>query len=194
MRKNLIILVEGALIAAVCMALTLIPIQTPNASFDLSLGLIPLCVYAARRGAIPAMAVGMVWGLLHPLLGRAYILTIPQFIVEYPVAFAFAGLFGLYAKRIRGIVRSNPKGMSAVGWICAASVTAAAARWVWHFLAGATAWATYAPEGMNPWFYSFLFNGASFLANSIMLIIVMTALIKTAPRLIFVDNSPNGGI
>jgi len=184
MKKNLTILIEGALIAAVCMALSLIPIESPNAAFDLSIGLVPLSVFAVRRGLLPAMMVGMVWGLLHPLLGKAYILSIPQFIFEYPFAFSFGGFFGLFAKK----VRNDLGGRSMIGWVCLASMTAVFARWTWHFLAGATVWAEYAPEGMNPWLFSLIFNGASFLANSVMLIVLMTALVKSAPRLFTVRS------
>jgi len=195
MKKNLTILVEGAVIAAVCMALSLIPIESPNAAFDLSLGLIPLSVYAVRRGLLPAIAVGLIWGLIHPLFGKAYILSIPQFILEYPFAFSFGGFFGLYAGKIRTRLAGRiPAGAavtkltgkpqkSPLFWIVLASVTACAARWIWHFIAGVLIWSSYAPEGMNPWFYSFLFNGASFLANTVMLIIVMAVLVKTAPRI-----------
>jgi thiamine transporter len=195
MNTKLVTLIEGAVIAAIAMALSFIPIEMPNAAFDLSLGLIPLAVYAARRGFLPAVCAGFVWGLLHIVLGRAYILNIPQVIFEYPFAFAFGGFFGLYAKQIRSAIFGRTGATAAitqqtkavrggvVAWIVAASVTATFARWIWHFFAGALVWAEYAPEGMNPWLYSFLLNGASFVANAAMLIIVITALAKTAPRL-----------
>jgi thiamine transporter len=200
MNTKLVTLIEGAIIAAVAMALSFIPIEAPNAAFDLSLGLIPLAVYAVRRGFLPAVCVGFVWGLLHIVLGRAYILSIPQVIFEYPFAFAFGGFFGLYAKQIRTAIFGRTGATAAitdqtgtarggvVKWVVLASVTAVLARWIWHFIAGAVVWAEYMPETflglkMTPWFYSFLFNGASFVANAAMLIIVITALIKAAPRL-----------
>ncbi|MDR0571055.1 MAG: energy-coupled thiamine transporter ThiT [Clostridiales Family XIII bacterium] len=178
--KNLVVLVEGAVIAAVAMALSFVPIEGPNAAFDLSLGLTPLAVYAVRRGPVPAVAVGAVWGLLHLVTGRAYILTPLQFVFEYPFAFAFGGMFGVCAKRVRKAMADG--GAAVVGWVALASVAATASRWFWHFLAGATVWAEYA-AGMNPWLYSLIMNGLSFIGNSVMLVITMTALTKAAPRI-----------
>jgi thiamine transporter len=194
--SNLVTLVEGAVVAAVAMALSFIPIEAPNAAFDLSLGLIPLAVYAVRRGAAPAVAVGAVWGLLHLIGGKAYILSIPQFILEYPFAFAFGGLFGLFARRIRATLADPRKTAdegsaisgragagSAAPWIVLASVVCALSRWFWHFVAGGLVWAEYAPPGMNPWLYSLVMNGASFIGNAVMLIVVTLALAKAAPKL-----------
>jgi thiamine transporter len=202
--NNLLTLVEGAIIAAIAMVLSFIPIEMPNAAFDLSLGLIPLSVYAVRRGALPAVAVGAVWGLLHLVGGKAYILSIPQFILEYPFAFAFGGLFGLFAKRIRTALASAGRASASVQksedggnlapdtagagkgvapWIILASLVCTLSRWFWHFVAGGVVWAEYAPSGTNPWLYSLMMNGASFVANAVMLIVVMLALVKVAPRL-----------
>jgi thiamine transporter len=184
--SKLIILVEGAVIAAVCTALSLIPIEAPNAAFDLSLGMVPLALYATRRGALPAIAVGVVWGFLHLVTGRAYIISPLQFLFEYPFAFAFGGMFGVFAARIRGAAAGT--GAKIVGWVVCASLLAAASRWIWHFLAGATIWSEYA-AGMNPWLYSLIMNGLSFLGNTAMLIVAMTALAKAAPRLFRVETA-----
>jgi thiamine transporter len=182
MNTKLQVWIEGAIVAGVAMALSYIPIETPNAAFDLSVGLIPLAVYAARRGTIPAIAAGFVWGLLHIILGKAYILSIPQVIFEYPFAFAFAGFGGLFAKKLRHSISVKENGR-VITWVVASSVVAVFARWFWHFWAGVLVWGDYAPEGMSPVLYSFIFNGASFLANAAMLIIVLSALAKTTPIL-----------
>jgi thiamine transporter len=207
---KLVTLVEGAVVAAVAMALSFIPAEGPNAAFDLSIGLIPLAIYAVRRGTLPAVAVGAVWGLLHLLVGKAYILSIPQFIFEYPFAFAFGGLFGLFAKQIRSSLFASERsalapegpptnagrpratesrtGNTLVLWIVLASVACAISRWFWHFIAGGIVWAEYAPPEMNPWIYSLIMNGASCIANAVMLIIVMLALTKAAPRLFHIQS------
>jgi thiamine transporter len=166
------------------MVLSWIPIEAPNAAFDLSLGLIPLAVYAVRRGAGPAIAVGAVWGLLHIIGGKAYIITPLQFIFEYPFAFAFGGMFGIFAARIRSALAGS--GASLVKWIVCASLVTAFSRWFWHFLAGGLIWAELMPDGvnLNPWVYSLIMNGLSFIGNAVMLVIVMTALSKASPRLL----------
>ena len=97
---KLITMIEGAIIAGVCVALSYIPLNTANAAFDLSLGLIPLGVYSLRRGLVPGMAAGFIWGLLLIALGKAWILSIPQVLLEYPIAFAFGGFGGIFSKRL----------------------------------------------------------------------------------------------
>jgi thiamine transporter len=192
---QLVSFVEGAVIAAIALGLSFIPINAPNAAFDLSLGLIPLAVYAVRRGLLPAIAVGAVWGLLNIVVGRAFMISIPQVIFEYPFAFAFGGMFGIFAARIRsGLAIPNSAATDSAGtsgrrrggairWIVLASIIAALSRWFWHFIAGGIIWAEYAPEGTNPWIYSLIMNGLSFIGNTVMMIIAITALSQTAPRL-----------
>ena len=222
---KLIIMIEGAVIAGVCVALSFIPLNTANADFDLSLGLIPLGVFALRRGLAPGMAVGFVWGLLLIALARAYFLAIPQVLLEYPVAFAFGGFGGILSGRFkRGL--ANEKEAAAVHahagaagearpaaaalhahtgaageagpaaarlsrrillTVVFAGVLAAVTRWVFHFWAGLIFWMDYMPEGVNPYMFNFIANGASAAANAIMLAIVLTILFKTS-RTIFIPK------
>ena len=176
---KLITMIEGAIIAGVCVALSYIPLSTANASFDLSLGLIPLGVYALRRGALPGLAVGCVWGLLLIVLGKAFILTIPQVLLEYPLAFAFGGFGGILSPLLRRFVLKERFG-AAVRTVIFAAVIAAASRWVFHFWAGVVFWGSYAPEGMSPVAYSLFFNGISAAANAVMLAIILPILFRAA--------------
>ena len=193
---KLITMIEGAIIAGVCVALSYIPLNSANAAFDLSLGLIPLGVYALRRGLPAGMAVGFVWGLLLIVLGKAYILTIPQVLLEYPLAFAFGGFGGIFAGRLRrglaaGFETNNASnvgeekkpGPNVLLTIVFAGIVAAVTRWFFHFWAGVVFWGSYAPEGMSPYLYSFLFNGASAAANAVMLAVILSILVKTAKTL-----------
>ncbi|MDR1778865.1 MAG: energy-coupled thiamine transporter ThiT [Clostridiales Family XIII bacterium] len=180
--RKLVVFVEGAVMAAAAMALSYIPIEAPNAAFDLSLGLIPIAVYSIRRGTLPGVVAGFVWGVLKILIGKPYILSIPQVIFEYPFAFAFAGFAGVLALKVRRAVAEKKTGRT-LTLVSVSMAIGVFARWFWHFWAGVIVWGDYAPEGMSPYLYSLLFNGASFLANTAMLIIIIFALAKTAPRL-----------
>jgi thiamine transporter len=179
-------MIEGAIIAGVCVTLSFIPLNTANADFDLSLGLIPLVVYALRRGPAPGLAVGLVWGLLLIVLGKAFILTIPQVLLEYPVAFALGGLGGIFAGRLKNKLTGGETG-GAVITVIFAGVVSAAARWFVHFWAGVVFWGSYAPEGMSPYLYSFIFNGVSAAANAVMLAIVLLLLVRAA-RALFIPK------
>ena len=176
---RLLTMIEGAIIAGVCVALSYIPLNTANASFDVSLGLIPLGVYALRRGVLPGMAVGLVWGLLLIVLGKAYFLTIPQVLLEYPVAFAFGGFGGILAGLLRREVAAERLG-AAIRTIIFAGVLAAVTRWFFHFWAGVIFWGSYAPEGFSPVAFSLLLNGASAAANAAMLAVILPILFRAA--------------
>ena len=189
---KLITMIEGAVIAAVCVALSFIPLNTANAAFDLSLGLIPLGVYALRRGLLPGLIVGFVWGVLLIVLGKAFFLTIPQILLEYPVAFAFGGFGGIFSgplqRRLAGGSANGAGNLrGVVPLVVFAGVTAAVARWFFHFWAGVIFWGSYAPAGMSPYLYSFIANGASAAANAVLLAILLSVLAKTA-RILFIPN------
>jgi thiamine transporter len=189
---KLVAMLEGAVIAVLAFVLSLIPIQTANAAFDLSLGLIPLGVYALRRGLAPGLAAGFVWGLLLILLGKAYILSLPQVILEYPLAFAFGGFGGIFSKRLRhALAEKNSSRVLAA--VAAAGVCAAVARWFFHYWAGVVFWGDYAPEGMSPFLYSFIANGASAAANAVLLVVVLTILVKAAPMLFRAPDALGAG-
>ena len=97
---DLRIWVEGTVVAAMAMALSFLPIEFANSGLDLSLGMVPLVLYSFRRGLLPGVAAGFVWGMLNIILGTAMknFLSVPQIIFEYP--FAFASLF-LCSKRYK---------------------------------------------------------------------------------------------
>ena len=84
--KNLTVLVEVAIIAAFAMALEYLP-HSINA-IQVNYGLIPVTVLALRRGTKPALAAGLVWGLLDLLLrglSDGGVLNVVQGILEYPI-------------------------------------------------------------------------------------------------------------
>jgi thiamine transporter len=172
--------VEIPVIAAIAFILGLIPIQTGNAAIDLSLGLIPLFVLAIRRGFLPAVLAGLIWSLLNIIFGHAYIVSVVQGFIEYPVAFSFAGFSGLYSNKVKQSIKSDKTG-SIFSWLSLSIVVGVFARWFWHFIAGIVFWGSYAPKGMPVVLYSLSTNGVSFIANVVMLFIVLSIIAKTNP-------------
>ncbi|MGL4695673.1 energy-coupled thiamine transporter ThiT [Enterococcus larvae] len=184
-KMDLRVWIEGTVIAAMAMALSFIPLESANAAFDLSLGLIPLVLYSFRRGALPGITAGFIWGLLSIVLGSAMknFISVPQIIFEYPFAFAFGGMGGLFSAKIQQAVSSEELGKAA-RYIILGSVTAALSRWFWHYWAGVFVWGAYAPEGMSPYWYSFIFNGGSAVANAVMVSVVLVLVVKISPKLL----------
>ncbi|MBL1229879.1 energy-coupled thiamine transporter ThiT [Enterococcus sp. BWB1-3] len=183
-KMDLRVWIEGTVIAAMAMALSFIPLESANAAFDLSLGMIPLVLYSYRRGALPGITAGFIWGLLSIVLGSAMknFISVPQIIFEYPFAFAFGGMGGLFSSKIQKAI-SDSQSNKAVSYILIGSLTAVVSRWFWHYWAGVFVWGVYAPEGMSPYWYSLLFNGGSAIANTVLVSVVLVIIVKVAPKL-----------
>lgn len=178
------IMVEGTIIAALAMILSFIPTNI-GASFTISLGQIPIVVYALRRGLKPALLASFVWGILHFPLGQVYFLSVPQVLIEYLFAYLFAGFAGLFAYKLYQALNEG-RSKQAFGILVWASLFSAFARFFWHFVAGWIFWGQYALWGMSPAIFSLVMNGASGLATGIVTSIAVVILYKMMPSLFLV--------
>lgn len=107
------ILVEGTVVAALALVLSFIP-TTIGSSFTISLGMIPLTLFALRRGLKPALMAAFIWGILHFPASQVVYLSVVQVLIEYPIAFTFAGFAGLYAKKVQKAL--SERDMGSVRW------------------------------------------------------------------------------
>lgn len=174
-------MMEGTIIAALAMTLSFLPTNI-GMSFSISLGQIPITLYALRRGVKPGLMAGFIWGVIHFPLGKIDFLSVPQVLIEYLFAFLFAGLAGLYAKPLQQAIASSNHG-KAVRVIILAGLVGAFARYFWHFVAGWVFWGAYAVGGMSPVVFSLVMNGASGLATGIATVIATVILYETIPTL-----------
>lgn len=190
MNNKLQVMIEGALTAGLAFALGYIPSGFgPGEAFDISFGMIPMAIFAIRRGLVPGLTAGLVWGLLKIVAGKMIVLTLSQWIFDYLLAFTFAGFLGIFSSQVLHAVRS--KDTAAIfGWVSATTAIGVFARWFWHFLAGVLVWGQYAPPGQSKLMYSLVFNGGSFLTNMVLIIALMTVLARRAPVL-FLYGVPN---
>ena len=69
---------------------------------------------------------------------------LPQVALDYPLAFGCLGLAGFFQKR----------------WTLAGVVVCITGRFIMHLISGVLFFASFAPEGMNPWVYSAIYNGS----------------------------------
>lgn len=181
--------VEGTIVAALAMVLSLIPIQI-GSNFSISLGQIPLTLFALRRGTKAGMLAGFIWGILHFPLGQVYYLSVVQVLIEYPIAYTFAGAAGLMASNVqKSYADGNTKQIRKN--IVFGALIGALSRYFWHFIAGVVFWGAYALWGMNPWLFSFVMNGASGLSTAIVTMIVLLGIQQTIPSLFVPDKRQN---
>lgn len=180
--NKLNVLVEGAVMVAFAEALEYIPHTVGVSAIEVQFGLIPVILYALRRGVRPGLMAGLVWGLLDMVLrgfSGGSVLNVWQGLLEFPVAFAFVGFAGICARRVQ---QSVSKG-NVSGWIILGTVIGAFAKYYCHFIAGIIYWGSYAPKGQAAWLYSLIINGGSAVASTLVTAIVLVLIRFTAPRL-----------
>lgn len=110
--------------------------------------------YGLRTGLSAAIAYGMLQLVIDP-----YILSFPQLLCDYILAFGALGLSGLFHNAKHGMVKGYIMGV--------------AGRFLFSFLSGFIFFGEYAPEGMNPAVYSFLYNGAYLFAEAGLTFVVL---------------------
>lgn len=181
MSKNQRIWVEGTIVAALAMVLSFVP-TTIGSSFTISLGQIPLTLFALRRGWKPALWAAFIWGILHFPLGQVAYLSIPQVLLEYPVAFTFAGFAGVTAKQVQASILAK-RTSSAVVYLVLGTLSGTAARFFWHFVAGFIFWGAYAMWGMGPVVFSLVMNGISGVMTAAVTVGVLIVVMQMVPML-----------
>jgi len=105
--------------------------------------MLPMFIYGYFFGPAAGITAGTAYGLLQ-YFQDAYSVHWVQLILDYPVAFAMMGLAGLSRKNL-------PLG----------ALIGGAGRLLVHFICGFVFFAHYAPEGMNPIYYSLVYNFSS---------------------------------
>ncbi len=110
--------------------------------------------YGLRTGLMVAFAYGLLQFVTGP-----YIVSIPQVLCDYILAFGALGLSGLFYEKKHGLVLGYVAGV--IG------------RFFFSFLSGFIFFADYAPPEMNPALYSFVYNGAYLFAEAAITVAVL---------------------
>jgi len=164
-------LCEGAVMLALAQALSYLKLwELPNGG-SVTIAMLPIFLYCVRWGFGPGMLVSVAFGALQLIFDGGFAIGWQSMLGDYIVAFGVLGVAGLFW-RMRG------------GFFWGA-VVGCLARFLVHYVVGATIWASYMPDRFfgltmtSPWFYSFLYNG-SFMAIDLALVLVLGALLRPA--------------
>ena len=142
-------LVEGSLCVSLSIALSFIKLFTLPQGGSVSLGMLPIIIFALRRGGTSGVFAGLAVGMLKLFLG-GYIVHPIQAMLDYPVANALIGTAGYFrANKYFGV------GVAALLNLFAT------------VLSGVVFFSEYAPEGMNVWLYSFLYNASVVIPEAV---------------------------
>ena len=140
-RMSTQVLVYGALCVALSFALSYIKLFSMPTGGSITLAsMLPLCVYSNRFGFKNGLLACVVYGVLQ-FLQSMYILSIPQVLLEYPLAFGMIAIGGLFRKLPVSIL---------VGCFL---------RFLCHFFASVIFWKEYLDPSYNMWVASLIYNG-----------------------------------
>ena len=157
-------LVEAALMIAAAQLLSYIKLfEAPFGGSVTAASMLPIVLFAIRRGPVWGFGAGFAYGLLQQFLGGAFY-NIPSLFLDYLVAFCVLGVAGFFGKRKYGLI-----------W---GGIAAGFARFLVHFAAGILVWADYAPDGMAVWQYSLGYNGWYMLIDTVIVVVVSFAIFK----------------
>jgi thiamine transporter len=139
------LIAELAVAIGLAAALGQLRVFTMPQGGSVSLEMLPILIVAIRRGVVPGVVAGGLYGLLQLVLPGAFIFHWAQAALDYPLAYAALGAAGAVGVR---------------GWktLVGAVAVGSAARLVFHFLSGLLFFATYAPSWEWPWLYALTYN------------------------------------
>ncbi len=161
-------LTEIAVTIALAVVCSFICVYKMPQGGSIALTMIPILFLSIRRGPWQGMIAGALYGLIslaidgvvyHPL----------SILLDYVLAFGILGVCGFFHKNLGGIVAG-----------CCVGV---AGRFISSVLSGALLFASYAPEGENPWIYSLGYQATYMIPELIIAIIVLVLLYKKAHKL-----------
>lgn len=111
-------------------------------------------LYGPRVSLSAAFAYGLLQLIVDP-----YIISVPQLLCDYVLAFTALGLAGFFYEKKNGMIYGYLLGIFG--------------RFVFSTLSGVIFFADYAPEGWNPFVYSAAYNGSYIAAEGVITIVVL---------------------
>ena len=151
---------EAGVAIAIAQVLSFITLfHMPQGGSIKAASLVPLMIFAYRWGGTRGIWAGVVYGVLHFLLGFKSSIHYLSIILDYLVAYGAIGVCGYFKDNLTGLVSG--------------SIVAIALRWFASVTSGAVVFASYAPQGQNPWIYSMIYNASYMIPDGILNIIVL---------------------
>ena len=160
---------EGAILIAAAEVLSFLPLYKLPWGGSIDFAMLPILLFCCRWGFGPGMLVSCAHAILQTLFEGGIAICWQSILGDFLIAYAVLGLAGLF------------QGRFVIG-----AVVACVARFLVHYVVGATIWAACMPETFfnmtmtTPWVYSALYNGAYMLPDTILIVAVYFLLCKTS--------------
>ena len=181
-KSNLAALTEGAVCVALAFILGFVKIPTGGFGGSISFVMVPLIVFALRRGGVWGLGAGLVYGLVDFFEGGGFSITWQSMLLDYSVAYMLVGLAGFFPRK--------PVLGALVGCL---------ARYVCLVFSGVFIWGEYMGDlefyGLTlpmtrVWVYSLVYN-AQYMVPAIIITLIVIAIF--AARTSLVKNQRLGG-
>ena len=173
------IICEGAISIAVALVLSYLKIPVGGGfggwGGSVDLVMLPLIVFAVRRGLGWGLGAGLVFGTLKFFVAGGVAVNWQSMLLDYSAAYMFVGFAGL----MRGKRGALPLG----------ALIGCAARFLIHFLSGVTIYAILIPTEIlglvtgSAALYSLLYNATYMLPNTIFAVVLCDVLQKPLRKL-----------
>ena len=154
-------LCEGAVFIALAQVLSYLKLFELPQGGSITIEMLPIFLYCARWGFGPGMLASFAYSILQAVLSSTYAWTWQSLIGDYLLAFTVLGFAGACSKL---------KGGFFIG-----TVVGSVARFLVHYVVGATIWAEYMPE---------TFFGSYMLIDMVIVLIVGALLWKPLKKYI----------
>ena len=156
-------IVFGAVSIALAYALSYVRLfRMPQGGSITLCSLLPIMIYSYYFGTRNGVTVGLIYGFLQAITD-AWIIHPMQFLLDYPIAFSFIGLAGIFKEH--KILDKIPALQLILGGIIGSIL-----RYLSHVLSGIFAFEVYAPEGFSGVAWGFLYNTFAFVDIAIALV------------------------
>ena len=143
---------------------------------SISLDMLPLLVFALRRGAGPGVLTGALYGMLNYTIDPVGIVHWAQFLLDYAVAYGLVGLAGLGSKLLASRVAAWRSATAMLSVVTPFALLGMTARFAAHFVSGIVFFGSYAPAGQPLALYSLVYN-ATYMGPSAILCLVAAILV-----------------
>ena len=156
-------LVFGAIALAMSFALSYARLfKLPQGGTITFASLLPIMIYSYMFGIRRGMGLAIIYGVLQAVQDP-WIIHPLQFLLDYPLAFAFIGITGIFKEL--GLFKKIPIVSFILG-----GIVAVIGRYISHVGSGIFAFASYAGEGYTAVAWGFLYNTFAFVDMAIAIV------------------------
>lgn len=139
--------------------------EMPQGGSITAASMVPIILFSLIFGVRKGLLAATVYGFLQFLLGGSFVVHPLSFLMDYILAFGILGIAGVF------------KGDNNIKIILACLISCIG-RFIILVLSGALLWYSYAPEGMNPWWYSITYNASYMIPETIITIVIILLIYK----------------